>query len=505
MLTRPVAKAYSGETFDVLVVGAGICGVMMALEAARRGLRPLLLDQDDFGGATSHNSLRIVHGGLRYLQSADLRRHLVSTRERRWIFRNFPDLVRPLPCLMPLYGEGLQKPLVLQAALAANDLLGLRRNRGVENAAILPPGRLVAAAEATGICPDIGAKGLKAAALWYDGFAPNLPRLLIEALHWACSKGAVALNHLVATGLETSGGRISGLRALDRRSGEELTFHGAIMVNTTGPWAEGFLAACGLPQSPIFNPLLAWNLVFHRPQISDHAIAVRAKGAGKHTYFLVPWKGALAVGTGYAIWQGGPDKPHPSRLQLHGFLEDVNEAIPGLHLQGEEISRLYAGLLPAKGPEGIELEDQPIVVDHSESGGPWGLFTVSDVKFTTARRLAADFLRRRFPSRTPIAELAFRRPRASLPPDYPYFHIPREDDDDWKVPLRQAIEREAAWTLEDLLLRRSTLGDNPARALALAGEAAKLFSWSEERCRSEVARLSKALDQSSEDIPLKVS
>ena len=97
---------------------------MIALEATRRRLRPLLLERADFAGATSHNSLRILHGGLRYLQSLDLGRSLESIRERAWWRAHFPELVQPLPCLMPLYGDGLRRPAALRLGLLLNDLLG---------------------------------------------------------------------------------------------------------------------------------------------------------------------------------------------------------------------------------------------------------------------------------------------------------------------------------------------------------------------------------------------
>jgi glycerol-3-phosphate dehydrogenase len=94
---------YSERDYDLIIVGGGIYGAMLALESVFRGLKPLLLEKSDFGAATSFNSLRIVHGGLRYLQTLDLPRHFESVRERRWFLRNFPDHVRPLPCLMPLF------------------------------------------------------------------------------------------------------------------------------------------------------------------------------------------------------------------------------------------------------------------------------------------------------------------------------------------------------------------------------------------------------------------
>ena len=142
---RPEERA--ARPYDLVVIGGGIHGVALAFEAARRGYRPLLLERHDFGGGTSWSNLRIIHGGLRYLQSMDLRRFRESVAERRWFLQHFPDLIRPLPCLMPLYGHGLKRPGFLRLALAANDLLGLHRDRGLDEGVRLPRGRVLSAGE----------------------------------------------------------------------------------------------------------------------------------------------------------------------------------------------------------------------------------------------------------------------------------------------------------------------------------------------------------------------
>lgn len=118
MIRRDPAAA-AQESYDLIVIGGGIYGIALALESSRRGWRPLLLERGDFGGETSLNSLGIVHGGLRYLQSLDIIRFRESVAERRWFLAHFPDLVEPLKCLMPLYGGGLRRRSVIAAALSA--------------------------------------------------------------------------------------------------------------------------------------------------------------------------------------------------------------------------------------------------------------------------------------------------------------------------------------------------------------------------------------------------
>jgi len=144
--------------YDLIVIGGGIHGVALCLEARLRGYRTLLLEKADFGNATSWSSLRIIHGGLRYLQSLDLPRFFQSVAERRWFLRHFPDLVRPLPCLMPLYGRGLRKPAVLRLALALNDGFSFGRNTGVAEQARLPGGRVLDASETAALFPHATGK-----------------------------------------------------------------------------------------------------------------------------------------------------------------------------------------------------------------------------------------------------------------------------------------------------------------------------------------------------------
>ena len=130
MIVRDLRRA-ADEEFDVVVIGGGIYGASLLREAALRGVSACLCEALDFGGVTSQNSLRILHGGLRYLQTLDLRRFFQSVASRRSAARRFPRLVRQLPCLMPLYGPGLKRPAVMRAALALNDVLSFRRNAGV--------------------------------------------------------------------------------------------------------------------------------------------------------------------------------------------------------------------------------------------------------------------------------------------------------------------------------------------------------------------------------------
>ena len=196
ILRRPLATSL--EDFDLIIIGGGIHGVMLSLEASARGVKSLLVEKADFGHATSFNSLRILHGGLRYLQSMDLLRFRESVHERRWFMQCFPDLIAPLPCLMPLYGTGLHRTGVLAIALKMNDFLSARRNDAVRVDVHLPDGRVVSADETERLFPLVGTDGLQGAAVWHDACMLHSQRVLMETLRWSCALGGMALNYVEA-------------------------------------------------------------------------------------------------------------------------------------------------------------------------------------------------------------------------------------------------------------------------------------------------------------------
>ncbi|HAB51105.1 MAG TPA: glycerol-3-phosphate dehydrogenase/oxidase, partial [Ignavibacteriales bacterium] len=157
MIKRDFVEA-SKNQYDLIIIGGGIYGACLLLTASQAGKKALLLEKDDFGAATSFNNLRTVHGGLRYLQSLDLKRIFESVSERRWFFRNFPDLVKPLPCLMPLYGRGVYRPSIFRFALLLNDLFSSNRNDGVVSDKKLPNGKIVSKIEVMEIYPQVDGK-----------------------------------------------------------------------------------------------------------------------------------------------------------------------------------------------------------------------------------------------------------------------------------------------------------------------------------------------------------
>jgi glycerol-3-phosphate dehydrogenase len=473
-LVRDPAEA-ARQSWDLIVVGGGIQGVALTLEAARRGLAALLVERDDFGGATSWSSLRIVHGGLRSLQSLDLPRYRESVAERRWWLRHFPDLVTPLPCLMPLYeqprGGRLRRRSIFRLALAANRFLSRHRNAGVRPDRHLPPGRVLDAEETLRIFPGADRDGLRGGALWYDGAIAEPPRLLIEMLRWASACGARALNYVEATGLLVEGGRLAGLRATDRASGRDLELRASTVVSCAGPWSRALAARFDRDLPDLFRPVLGFNVLLEHEPPSRCALAMAAPGPASQTWFVTPfgWTGRTLAGTRYLPAAPGLGTG-PREEDVATFLADLDAALPGLGMGRAPVAQVLWGWLPAAAGGGVLPSSRPMIHDHGAAGGPAGLWSVSGVKLTTARALAERVLTRLLARRgLPLpAPGSVDRPPADPPP--PLAHLLRlvsREPETVREMLQGIAARQAVVRMEDLLWRRTDWGLLPEAGAAM--------------------------------------
>jgi glycerol-3-phosphate dehydrogenase len=475
LIERNVQRA-SEEQYDLIVVGGGIHGVCLAMEAARRGLHPLLLERDDFGGGTSWNSLRILHGGLRYLQSLDLPRFVETAGERRWFCRTYPELVEPLECLMPLYGNGLRRPVVLRAALALNDALTWSRNAGVQDEARLPAGRVLDRESTLSRSPTVDARGLLGGAVWYDVAMTCSPRVLMETLRWACRNGARALNYVECVALSTNRDHVSGVEAVERLSGEAVRFRAPVVVNCAGPWTRSVAERLDRDHEALFRPSLAFNLLLDRKPPGPAALAVAPRRSGARTYFIRPWRDRILAGTFHAPCSSHPCARSPSEEQIELFVRDLRDAVPALELHSGDVLRVYSGLLPAK-KTGIEdLSSREVVIDHAGAGGPRGLWSVSGVKYTTARRVAERTLRRIFRAERDLGV----RPGTERGPSVSGVSFDDPSELEAAAPeagrvVRQLVDQEAVVSMEDLLLRRTDWGADPRRLPSLTAALGRLL------------------------------
>lgn len=393
----------SSKKFDLLVIGGGIYGACVAWEASLRGLSVALVEKNDFGSATSANSLKVIHGGLRYLQHADFRRMRQSIAERKTLLKIAPHLIHPLPVLVPTYGHGLKGIEAMVSALAINDCVSLDRNLGLSDAQKhIPRGRTISPKACLEMLPGISADGLTGGAMFYDAQVYNSERLLISFLQSASAYGAEIANYSEVVGFLSERENITGATVRDGLTGIEFDIQARVVVNTSGPWVSEVLRKLTVSSPLQHQPLAkAMNLVI-RP-LFDHAYAVGISSRkrycdrdalinkGSRLFFVAPWRNKSLVGTAYSPYDGDPDSLAVTEPEIEEFLHDFNAAYPSADLALSDVEFVHRGLLPSSevysGKGDVQLTKHYQLYDH-RNDGVTGLLTVIGVKYTTARGVA---------------------------------------------------------------------------------------------------------------------
>jgi glycerol-3-phosphate dehydrogenase len=519
----------TASTFDVLVVGGGIYGLTIAYDAAQRGLRVALVERADFGGGSSFNHLRTIHGGLRYLQTLDIRRARESIRERRTLARIAPHAVHTMPFVLPLARSWSRGPLAMRAGFALDRVLAGDRNQGVPPHLHIPPGEVLSRDAALRRYPQLPQRDLTSAAVWHDYVTPESDRLTFSWALAAAEHGAVLANYVEAIALLRDGPRVAGVRATDHRSGRTLDIGARLTVNAAGGTVDRMLA--GGPVSHGIPVLRAMNLVT-RCEAGEAALGGRSR-SGRHL-FLVPWRQKAIVGTWESAELCTPETATPSERDIAGFIAEINETFPSLSLHRDDVTLVHRGAVPALVTDGrVALQGHEQVRDYSRYGIQ-GIVSVAGVKYTTARGVAeriTDSLigalqRPAAPCRTastalpggdlagdpigqvdtsgdpgemPNATMAHlasaygsrRHPILELAGTRPEWRTPvSRDSPVIGAELVWAARHEMALTLSDAVIRRTPLG-----ALGFPGEAAvetaagivgAELGWSNERRRIEV-------------------
>ena len=374
------------KTFDLLIVGGGIYGASLAWEASIQGLQVALIDKGDFGGATSANSLKIIHGGLRYLQQANLPRVRISACERTTIMRIAPHLVHPLSCCMPTQGHFMKGREAMIAAFLANDIISFDRNKNTDPQKYIPCGKTVSRHKFLDLVHNLESDKINGGAIWTDAIAKNTERLTLAFVQSACQKGTIAANYVKAIEFIKNKNQVLGARVKDMIKGEEFDIQAKITINATGPWMSH--TNIGLrDQYPHLRLAKAFNILV--PEINKQfAIGLRSKEKNRFL-FIVPWQGHSIIGTEYIPYNDDPDNLSISEKEIQGFLNVINETYPALKLSLNNVLRVYQGLMPIDGINSrtseVILSGNFQIIDHQKKDNIKGLVSILGVKYTTAR------------------------------------------------------------------------------------------------------------------------
>jgi glycerol-3-phosphate dehydrogenase len=390
-MKREIEKL-SSQTFDVLVVGGGIHGALAVWDATLRGLSAALIERGDFGSATSQNSLKIIHGGLRYLQDGNPFRIRTMARERTTWMRIAPHLVHPLTCLMPTRQKLSRSRRAMRAALAVNDLFSFDRNRSMDAEKHLPAGSVVPRREVARLLPGYPLNDSTGAAVWHDAQIYNSERLLLEFLLSADREGAVAANYVEATGFLQQDRRIHGVTARDVLTGQMFDIQARTVINCAGAWEDELLQGAGIRSE--YATSVAMNLIVD--QVWSHiAAGLPSKpvdGRSPQILFFVPWRNRTMIGTWHLPWNESPEKFKITNADVQKFIDEINSAHPSLHLSLGDVHHVTWGFLPVNRQdahsESVRLTRDGVVIDHQAKDGRAGLISVLGVKYTTARAVA---------------------------------------------------------------------------------------------------------------------
>ncbi len=390
-------KPLQQTDFHVAIIGGGIYGAALAREAATRGLRTALIEQADFCSGTSANSLKIIHGGLRYLQQADLPRVLESIRERRQLLRSAPHLVAPMPCIMPTRGWAMKSRLVMSIGMLANDILSVHRNDGVLSSRRIPMGKTISRQKCLGILPGLQDDPVTGAAIWHDALALDSERLVIGMLKAADMAGAHVANYVKADTFRMEENRVTGIHATDVLTGNSFTVNSRMVINAAGPWEHGLLQHLGHPVTTKAKHLaLAMNLVIRNWPVTTHAAGLQARDS-RRLYFFVPWRGVTLAGTYYRAIDGDADNLQVTDNDISAYLDAINACLPGTRITRDDILAVHAGILPCRQPPLPDREPALLrhyqFIDHAKADGIEGLASVLGIKYTTARGVAESVIR----------------------------------------------------------------------------------------------------------------
>ncbi|MEX0781457.1 MAG: glycerol-3-phosphate dehydrogenase/oxidase [Dehalococcoidia bacterium] len=372
----------NGPPLDAVIIGGGINGAAIAAEAAARGAGVALFEASDFGFGTTWRSTKLIHGGLRYLEHGDMRLVFESLRERAWLLKTRPYLVRPQRFILPVLPWTRRPGWQLRAGLSLYDSLSLYRgtpsHRSVNQARLR---------ELAGYLPDAATSGFT----FFDARVLAPERLALELVLHARDLGASVHNHAPVRRLHVSHGRIASVDVESGGTTHEIPAR--MVINAAGPWVDAVNEQTGLPMPELLGSTRGSHIVVELDEEIGHdAVFSTARSDGR-VFFAVPQGNLLLIGTTDDRFDGDAGSVRPTPGDIDYLLDEAGALMPGRAITRERIRYAYAGLRPlqrmAGGPEAA-ITRRHTVVKHREHGGPQGLVSLVGGKLSTFRPLARE-------------------------------------------------------------------------------------------------------------------
>ena len=495
--------------YDVIIIGGGINGAATAAAVAARGYRTLVLEQDDFASGTTSASTKLIHGGLRYLETGDARLVHESLQSRERLLRERPHLVRPMGFILPIY-EGDSRPSwYIRAGLALYDLLSPRK--------VSPWHSAFGIRELQRFEPTVATDGMRKAFLYHDAQVWSPERLTLEYLAEARASGADLRNHAAVDYIIVDGGRARGVDFHDVLTGRRSTASGRLIINAAGPWVDAVLDATGRSMTPRIGGTRGSHLVVDLGGRGPrHAVFASAKSDGR-PMFVTPWLDHHIIGTTDVRDDGDPTDVRAAGWEIDYLIAEAARLLPGLGIEHRNLLYAYAGVRPlARAADSVwegAISRRSLIVDHADEGVQ-KLVSVVGGKLTTAWELGRKVARAVSqqigrPRARGIAALPARpSSRTVFLPPQTQEHLrtvygPRAPEvaayaasdatlvepissrhHDIGAQIAYAVEQEGARTVADVLLRRTVVGLTHDLGREAAAPTAQIMAtrlgWSDE-------------------------
>ena len=367
----------AGEYFDVLVIGGGVTGCGVALDAASRGLSVALVEKRDFAAGTSSRSSKLIHGGLRYLEHFDLGLVREALHERRLLVQTIaPHLVHPTPFLLPLQ-HGLRDRAYMGAGLMLYDALAGAR-------LAMPHHRHLSHDACLRAVPSLRYDALTGGIRYYDAQVDDA-RFAVTLAGTAFSYGAACVSAMEVVSFRHDNGRIAGAHLRDLERGDEIDVRARVVVNATGVWTTEMERLAGVADPLQVRPSKGVHIVVPKARIdSSCALILHTE---KSVLFVLPWGEHWIIGTTDTDWQFGLDHPSATRADVDYLLGHAN-AVLREPLTEDDITAVYVGLRPLVAEGSGDTAD--ISREHVVRRSAPGLVSIAGGKYTTYRIMARD-------------------------------------------------------------------------------------------------------------------
>lgn len=385
---------YKGEKFDLVIIGGGVTGAAVAYDAAARGLSVALVEKNDFGGATSAATSKMIHGGLRYLVTMEFRLVRESLKERKTMENIAPNFVYPMPVMVTTNKLKITNTKwIIKIGMIMYDILSYDKGRTWDKSKRIALHRTLSKEKVLELEPLVKKEGLTGASVYCDCVSIFPERLTLAFIKSAIKNGARVANYAeVEDFIFGEDRRVSGIMVRDKISGKRVSISGELVVNCGGPWADIIL---GLASKKTSGEQLRRSEGIHlitRKLVNDYIVGcITAKG--RHL-FVIPWRNHSLIGTTDKEYIGKPDDYRVTAESIKELLDEVNESFGDGKLSFKDILHSYGGLRPLveDQTEDVYESSRKYEIYDNKADGLDGLITVEGGKYTTSRNLAEHVL-----------------------------------------------------------------------------------------------------------------